>query len=393
MSLTNSGGVGVYYVPISTDDATGYASALDILTENDDVHGLVPLTNDAATKTLYAAHVIERSNEINNQWRMVWLTNNEPQIAPIYTELSGGADITATVLEFSPGVNTLVDVAGALFETNNVSAGDTLRINFATDAEGVVTYDEFVVNFVVDETSLVLLSGPTSEITVAVKIEIYRSLSNNQYATSLAQHAVRYNNRRISLIWADAPVEADGTAMDLYYVASALAGQRSGMAPHAPMSQVTLAGVSLDSKLGLSRTQLNTIASGGNWIVSKDFSGRVFTRHQVTSYNNPDDISQREQSKTTNLDHISRDFYVNTADLFGQGNVSPEMLALIRQRINSLIESISNRSYPAKIGPQMLGAEILRLKVDEALRDTIIVEIDPTMPDPLNTLTIHFTVS
>jgi hypothetical protein len=393
MALTNSGGVAVYYIAVETDDEAGYTAALDVLTENDDIYSLVPLTNDDATKTLFSAHVIERSNEINNQWRITWLTNDEPQIAPIYTELSGGGDILATVTEYSPGNNLAVEATGALFETNGVTAGDTLRINFATDGEGNVTYAEYTVNFVVDEENLVLLAGPAAEITVAVKIEIHRSLTNSQYATALSQHAAQYNSRRTTLVWADNPVETDGTTMELYYVAAALAGQRSGVAPHAPLSQVDLAGVALDPQLGLSRTNLNTIASGGNWIVVKDFSGRVFTRHQLTSYNDPDDINQREQSKTTNLDHISRDFYTNTDDLFGQGNVSPEMLALIRQRLNSLIESISNRPYPAKLGPQMLGAEILELRVDELLRDTVIVEIDPAMPDPLNTLTIQFTVS
>jgi len=151
--------------------------------------------------------------------------------------------------------------------------------------------------------------------------------------------------------------------------------------------------IDLDPLIKFSRSQLNTIAAGGVWLVVKDFDGRVFTRHQLTSYNNEDDLNQREQSKTTNLDHISRDFYANTQDLFGQGNISPEMLNLIRQRVNSLIEKISNRSYPAKIGPQMLDAEIIRLERDSLLRDTVTVEINPGLPDPLNTLNILFTVS
>jgi hypothetical protein len=173
-----------------------------------------------------------------------------------------------------------------------------------------------------------------------------------------------------------------------------LAGQRSGVPPHAPLSQVDIAGVFMSPQQNFSRSQLNTIASGGNWIVVKDpTTGRIFTRHQVSTEINPDNLIEREQSITTNVDHISRDFKSNTQDLFGQGNVSPEMLALIRQRTNSVIEEISNRPYTAKIGPQLLGAEIITLRVDELLRDTVLLEIKPNLPIPLNNLIIRLKVS
>jgi len=165
------------------------------------------------------------------------------------------------------------------------------------------------------------------------------------------------------------------------------------MAPHAPMSNVNVAGILLDPLLGFSRNNLNTIASGGVWIVVKDFEANVFTRHQVSTLTNPDDLDQREQSVTTNLDDISRTFFQNTKDLYGQGNVSPAMLELIAQRVDSLISQISNRAYAAKIGPQMLDAEVLDLSVDPVFRDTINVIIDPDLPVPLNVLNIRFTIN
>jgi hypothetical protein len=392
-ALENSGGIAVFYIAICSDDLTGYTEALDILTENDLVHGLVPLSNDQDVKDLTVAHVKERSDNLNNQWRIAWFANNEPQVSDVYTELYSGDDILATVEEFSVGLYRKVVASGALFETNGVEAGDTLRINFSIDSEGNETYDEYIIDRVEDEETLILTTSLPGAITVAVKVEVWRNLSKTEYATALAQHAAQYNERRVYAVWADNPVENDGSALDLIYLAAALAGQRSGIPPHAPMSNLDVAGIALDPQLKFSRTQLNTIAAGGVWIVVKDFTGRVYTRHQLSTITNPDDLNQREQSKTTNLDHISRDFRDNTQDLFGQGNISPEMLALIRQRVNSLIEKISNRSYPAKIGPQMLDAEILTLAVDEVLRDSVIVEINPDMPDPLNELTIRFKVS
>lgn len=392
-ALGESGGTQVFYVATCGTDLAAYSDAFDILTENDEVYGFVPLTEDEEVKALLRTHVLERSNEVNNQWRIGWIGNNEPQVAPVLTESSSGADILATVEEYSPGLYRKVVSVGAMFKTTGVEPGDELRINYAQDAEGNTIYDTYLVDRVEDEDTIILTTSLPAAIVVAIKIEIWRNQTNNEYAASLAAYPAAYNTRRMYSVYADNPIDVLGNPLDLMYVCAALAGQRSGMAPHAPMSEVTLATVLMDPQIKFSRTQLNTIASGGNWIVSKDFDGRVYTRHQVSTVIDPDDFNQREQSKTTNLDHISRDFYVNTSDLFGQGNISPEMINLIRQRINSLIEKISNRPYPAKLGPQMLDAEILTLERDPVLRDTVNVEIDPDMPDPLNTLNIRFTIS
>jgi hypothetical protein len=393
LGLSESSGIAAYYLAICSDDLAGYTEALDILTENDDVYGLVPLTNDQAVKDAFHDHISERSNPLNNQWRNLYVANDEPRIKSIYTELSGGDDILATVEELSVGLYRKVVSVGALFATNGVDAGDKVRINYTPDGDGGYTFDEYTVDRLDGEECIVLVESLPGPIVVPIKIEVWRNQTKGDYADALADHAQQYNDRRVVSVYADNPVESDGTPLELFYVAAALSGQRSGAAPHAPLSQIDLTSINLDPLLKFSRDQLNVIAGGGNWIVTKDFDGRVYTRHQVTTYQDVDDLNQREQSKTTNLDHISRDFYLNTRDLFGQSNVSPEMLSLIRQRINTLIERISNRPYPAKLGPQMLNAEIIRLAVDETLRDTIIVEIDPGLPDPLNTLVIRFTVS
>jgi hypothetical protein len=392
--LENSAGVGAYYIAVCADTLAGYSAALEVTTENDAVYSMVPLTHDQEIKDLIAAHVVERSSAINNQWRIAWVTNDAPEIKEIYTELSAATDILATVSELSPSQYRQVDAAGALFLTNDVEPGDTMRINFSTDPiTGVVSYDEFVVDRVESETQLIILGTLPAAITVPIKIEIWRDQSNIEFAQSLSEDSAQYNSRRVYNVWADNPVESDGSSMDMIYVASALAGQRSGVAPHAPLSNVNVAGILLDPVQGFGRTNYNTIASGGVWLVTKDFEANVFTRHQISTFTNPDDLEQREQSVTTNLDDISRTFFNNTKDLYGQGNVSPAMVELIGQRVDSLISQISNRPYPAKIGPQMLDAEVISLQVDNVLRDTINVEIDPALPVPLNVLNIRFTIN
>jgi hypothetical protein len=391
LARRNSGSVDVLYVALCEDSAAGYDEALEILTENDFAYGLVPLTDDESVKANFRDHVLERSNENNNQWRKAWFGNTTSDVKAIETEATSGGDLMATVEEFGTGLYRRVLSPGALFATTGVEGGDTLRINFALDSEGETVYDEYIIDRVESEDSLILVSSLPGPITVSVKIEVHRTLNKDEFAAELALYPDNFDTRRVNSVYIDGHQDELGNSRPLYYAAAALSGERSGVAPHAPLSQVDLEGIYIDQQKKFSRDQLNVIAGGGNWIVTKDFSGRIFTRHQLTT--DMQDLNRQEDSITTNLDHISRDFLANTQDLYGQGNVSPAMVELIRQRVNSLIDKISNRPYPAKIGPQMLDAEILLLEIDPVFKDTINVEIDPDLPVPLNNLIIRFKIS
>jgi len=387
----------VYYMAVQSDDQDGYERAFDVSTEHDMLHGIVPLTATEAIKTSLKSHVDDRSDENNMQWRIGWVVNPTLALQAVYDEQSG-ADLLATVAEHSPGQYRKVTAASALFVTNGIRPGDLLRINFSTNLEGETTYDTFVVDRVVDENNLILVTGPTAAITVPVKIELWRNLTTTEYATALAAYPAKFGDRRIRVVYADG-VEAQDTAetLPLEYVAAALAGMRSGMAPHAPMSNVEVGGFALDPVYKFSRTQLNTIAAGGNWIVTKDFTERIYTRHQVTSaigipaYSG--DLLQQEDTFTCNTDQISRDYRDAVQDLIGRGNVSEDMLALLRTRFQSTTEEIRNRAYSAMLGPQIVDMEITKLAVDPVNRDTIDVDLDISEPAPFNRCRVHLRIS
>lgn len=387
-------GIGSFYVATAGTTEADYDAALELLTENDLVYGFVPCTADEQIKQNFQAHVLERSSPINNQWRISWLTNNEQRITPVY-QTQGGDDLEATVSIYPVGTYRQIDFAtGTQLVSNGVRPGDKFRTNYVTDLDGNVTYDEYTVDRINTQTQLITvedIGGPTP---VAVKAEIWRNLTKDEYATLLKEYPARFNTRRVVSVWMDNPIDlATGEAIDMFYVAAALSGQRGGIPPHAPMSQLDLLSIGGNPVVEFSRDQLNVVASGGNWIVNKDYNGRIFTRHQVTSVTDYADFSKREQSKTTNIDHISRDFLAATADLFGQGNISDDMMSLIATRVMNKIEEITNRDYGLKVGPQMLDASILRIERDPVQRDRVIVEIDPDMPDPLNDLPIIFRIS
>jgi hypothetical protein len=392
-----SGSVEVYYMALQTDDEDGYERALAVSTEHDMLHGVVPLTATEAVKTLVKAHVDERSDENNLQWRIGWVVNPTLALQAVYDQQSG-SDLLATVSEYSPGQYRKVTAAAALFVTKAVRPGDLLRINFGLGPDGTTTYDTYTVDRVVDENNLVLVTGPAATITVPVKIEVWRNLTTQEYAEALGAYPAKFGDRRIRVVYADgAEDQSAGGALPLEYVAAALAGQRSGMAPHAPMSNVQIGGFVLNPAYKFSRTQLNTIAAGGNWIVTKDFTEMIFTRHQVTSaIGSPayaGDLLQQEDTFTTNTDQISRDYRDAVKSLIGRGNVSDDMLALLRVRFQSTTEAIRNRPYPVTLGPQIVEMEILKLAVDPVNRDTVDAELDISEPAPFNRARVRLKIS
>lgn len=394
-ALQASNGTGVYYIATDGDSYAAYEAALDVLTESRIVYSIVPLTNDEDIKELTETHVLEQSTFVNNQWRRAIVGNPTKSVIGQYVEQPNGDDLLVTISDIGPGLNDfrVFEVAGGTLITQGVTPGDTLRINYATDSEGNVTFDEYIVDSITDESTGKLLTGPAAAITVGIKGEFWRQLTNSEYAEALSQYPAKYDERRVTSVWADNPVNSNGETIDFYYLCAGIAGQRSGVAPHQPLSRASLPGVDLDPIYLFSKADADTVSGGGNWQIKKDPStGAVTTAHQLTSVTDPDDLIQREESITTNIDYISRDLYENLDDLYGQGNVSDRMIQLIRTRIHVRNEYIRSLPYSDKIGPQITDVEIISIAVHPTLKDTIIVEIDYTVPSPLNVLRVNMNI-
>lgn len=397
LARLNSGSTEIHVMPVESNDLAGYTEAFDALTRYDlEVWGITPLIDgldDAESiKVLLKAHVLERSDESIKQWRTAWFSNPTQRVIGVYTETPAGSDLLGTIAEHGTSLYRKLQITGGLLLTEEVRGGDTLRINYTEEADGTITYDEYQIDRVVSETEAILVSGPSAAITVPIKIEIWRTLTKSEYAEALSAYPVIFGNRRIRCLYMDGPEDVDGNSMPLMYVMSALSGQRSGLPPHAPMSELELDGVYATPVQNFNDSQLNTIAEGGNWLVVKDFDGRIYTRHQVTTAialdENADDLLQQEGSFTSNADDICRTLNPQLQGLVGEGNVSDDMLALIKQRFNSVNESIRNRPYSAKLGPQIQDVELTKLAVNEVHRDTVDLEADYDLPAPMNHLDV-----
>jgi len=399
-ALENNNGEDVKYLAVCDDsgnvDATlePWLDALEILVGRDDVYSLVPLTQYKPVCDAFLAHCSAQSTPENGRWRITWLNLAAEETIGVYTTSAvGGGPVLATITD-DPDTSgtqyTLVEAVGEQFVTNGVRAGDTVRALYTSDGFGNYTYTEFVVDAVLNEESIRLVTGPDAAVNTPSKIEIWRTLSKDELATEMATKPGLFSSRRAYLVWPDTLGNA-GVTFEGFYLCSALAGLRSGVLPHQGLTNVEINGFDDLSRTVdfFSANQLNTMAASGYWIVTQDPSdGSVFTRHQLST-GDQDELNEKEQNITTNLDNISVNFLIRMKQFIGRGNVTPTMLAILRGEILGLIEQFKNTIINDQLGPQILNAEILELRPDDVLGDRIIARIDVELPYPLNNLELH----
>ena len=387
-AVINANGVDIYYVNVTTNDASGYADALDRISTEDIVWSIAPMTKDASILELVKAFVLDQSSPINNNWKKGWFCSNAKQTNEFYVETTTGDAILATIGDDAGGSNYVnVESSNANFSGAGVVSGDILKYN-PHPVEGEIIWDTAVIEQVSDNKHLILKASAI-DMPLESNIEIWRTSSLTDFAEIIAAGSAAYGDRRINNIWPDVIPNEMGIEVPGYFLCAALAGYRSGVAPHQPLTRAQISGFGTPSRSTMfSRAQLNIIAGGGTWIVTSDITGAIYTRHQLTTDMTSEET--REDSITSNLDSISRIYREGFDDVIGRGNLTPDMLELLEGRVFTSFKYIHNLPYPRIIGPQMLAYELLELAIDPILKSKVRIRIRPELPMPLNDLDIFF---
>lgn len=414
-ALENSNGTEVKYTSVcDPDDPSSWADVLGLLLGRDDVYEMVPLTRDQTVLDLYVAHVTAMSSPEQALWRAVWVNlQGVPEIPIVAAGSDVPGHISATTSDEEVALATLLDDpdtsgsqytilrntnANADFLTNNVQAGDIVRVLFTSDGFGNATYSEYVVDEVIAEDELRLLTGPDAPINVAAKFEIWRNLTATEEAAEIAINGGSYGDRRVRAVWPDT-IESSGTVQPGYFLCAALAGLASGVLPHQGLTNVELSGFTdvprTTSKFN--RSQLDAMALGGVWIVTQNVLpasagvGQIYTRHALTP-GDYDDINQREEVATRNVDSISYRFKDYFRPFIGKTNVTPVMRARLEMETGKLITLLMSESDSVDLGPQLIAGEIVDLRPHAVERDRFILELNLTIPYPFNVFEIKLQI-
>lgn len=408
-ALQNSNGTEVDVLCISQpDDLNAYEIPLSKLVGRVDTYNLVPLTFNRDEIDLVHALVTQESSPERRMFKGMFAG-----IKPVWTRAIvsasaslDGNTVLATIGDDPEATGTqytqLSAGANSGFVANNVRPGDTVRLLYTVDAFGREAYSTAIVDRVLSENSLLLTGAVERPITVAQKIEIWRSLSPSAVVADVSSQAASFGDMRVCPVFPHL-IGSAGTFEEGYFAAAAIAGQVSGVASNQPLTRAPLKGYddasAYTTKL-FSEAQLNQMAGAGVWLLVEDASGAVITRHGLTSAAGDNDVKTANEVFRRNVDAVSLSFVSMLLEYNGVTNISRQLLARLRFLIQNRIKYFKSVGSNSAIGPRIIegsialtesGEEILR--VHPLFEDTVEIAVDMEFPKPLNHIIMRLRIT
>jgi hypothetical protein len=394
---SNAPSTGIRVMAVPSNDVEGYTTVLTLAEARNDLYSFVPLSQDTAIQDLVAAHVIAQSLPEIGQWRIGIFSPEEDNPTRILYKNTNNSTLTATT--DSSGNLTLSNGSTASFITAGVAAGDKVRIGYGLDSYGNTIYDEYVVDSVSSAQILKLTTTPSPAYSTAVKIEIWRNLNATKLATHIGTKAERFyttygdDARRLYCVY-PSEIKSGGVFVKGYFLCAAVAGLIGASAPQQGLTNVEVKGFDNANNIisRFSRTNLDSMANDGVWIVTQDLSnGSLYTRHQLST--NVSDVNKRELNIIKNVDSISYVFQSRLKRFIGRANVTQTTIDIIRTQLDGTISYLQSAGFNALTGGQVLaGTKVTQLRPHTILKDRLVVTIDLVIPYPINNIELTLVV-
>ena len=377
-------------LPIETDDANGYRQALDILSTNEDIYVIVPLTNDKDVVSAYASHCTTLSEPEKSKWRIMYASQEMPS-TKVMVEINDGQLVKGS----TDAECYIKDTANGMFVTNNARVTDFVDIYNASNSyqyslQIIEVLNESVVTC--STTKWMRTSEGYSEledkVTVAsqeaVKYEVVRVLDTQGVADAISGIAEAFKNKRLRLVYPDTimlNINSVSEMVPSYYLCVTLGAMRAGYPPHQGFSTIGLSGISrvLRANNMFSDDQLADMAGNGVfWVVQDTPEELPYVLYQTTTDNTQ--LETAEDSCVAVVDYASRYLKINLKNVLGRYNVNTISVNYVKTVINSVLDDMTSTSYQY-IGPILTGAELLSVETEgDKIKPTVHIEI----PYPVN---------
>ena len=400
-----------YALATSGDNIDAYGDAMQYLV-SEDVYYVVPCSQESSVRDLFTNHVTSQSRPENKHERRVFLSSPLPTIDPVLPEVPGTAPLGSVVSTGSgPYVVDALQFTSAdtSLDWNLVHPGNVLKI-----LEGDQTTSRTVVERrirTVDVATRRLtfyealptqfadpdLNSSTPPPQLWFKIDTYPR-SRQEQAEAWRDEAASIGNQRVCMVRPHEGnvVYTDRTTAvprDLEIVApgwaicAALAGYLATVAPGQPITNQPVSAV---TRLFYSNTyftpdQLNTIAEGGNLVLTQNTRGaRPTIRHQLTT--DMTSIELRELSINIAVDYTAKYMRAANRPYIGKRNITAELLAQLR----GINEGIMRALIEGRVlAPTSRLTSLLQSSVNP---DEIEIEVDVKVNYPCNRISIKLNV-
>lgn len=377
-------------LPIETDDANGYRQALDILSTNEDIYVIVPLTNDKDVVSTYASHCTTLSEPEKSKWRIMYASQEMPS-TKVMVEINDGQLVEGATNDEC----YIKDTANGMFVTNNARVTDFVDIYNASNSyqyslQIIGVLNESVVTcstkkwMRTSEGYSELEDKVTVATQEAVKYEVVRVLDTQGVADAISGIAESFKNKRLRLVYPDTimlNINSVSEMVPSYYLCVTLGAMRAGYPPHQGFSTIGLSGISrvLRANNMFSDDQLADMAGNGVfWVVQDTPEELPYVLYQTTTDNTQ--LETAEDSCVAVVDYASRYLKINLKNVLGRYNVNTISVNYVKTVINSVLDDMTSTSYQY-IGPILTGAELLSVETEgDKIKPTVHIEI----PYPVN---------
>lgn len=377
-------------LPIETDDANGYRQALDILSTNEDIYVIVPLTNDKDVISAYASHCTTLSEPEKSKWRIMYASQEMPS-TKVMVEINDGQLVEGSTDDEC----YLKDTANGMFVTNNARVTDFVDIYNASNSyqyslQIIEVLNESVVTcstkkwMRTSEGYSELEDKVTVSTQEAIKYEVVRVLDTQGVAEAISGIADSFKNKRLRLVYPDTimlNINSVSEMVPSYYLCVTLGAMRAGYPPHQGFSTIGLSGISrvLRANNMFSDDQLADMAGNGVfWVVQDTPEELPYVLYQTTTDNTQ--LETAEDSCVAVVDYASRYLKINLKNVLGRYNVNTISVNYVKTVINSVLDDMTSTSYQY-IGPILTGAELLKVETEgDKIKPTVHIEI----PYPVN---------
>lgn len=389
IALANTG-TSVKCIAVPSNDLAGYQAGLE-LAEGAIVYGLVPLTQDPAILAAVQAHVVAMSVPERKAWRIALGNTAIPSTVAVglYNSNLVNANGGNNTITLNAGSYVLT-ASNATFMSDGVVPGDSIVITAATGSPtqvGTLTVQTVLSNqqVVVNATGLA----------TAVSYYVSRTLSKSQKADAIAAASRAFGNKRMVHVQSDTVgITINGAIKYLpgYYLAAAVAGMISGVAPQQGLTNMAVAGIAdiKYSNFYFTRAQLSTISGAGTLLFVQDTPGGIpYIRHELTT--DMSVLEYREVQKVKNWDYLSYYFQARLNMFIGKWNITGDSIQTIRQTITAAAERAKANKSP-QIGAPLEDYNIALLAQDATNKDSLNCNLAIKIPSALNYLYLYLII-
>jgi hypothetical protein len=377
-------------------DLQTWTNALIRLERNKNVYDIVPLTFDIAVQNLVMAHVASMSTSKAAKERMGWFCRPVPKALPLYVydATLQQSQSFCTVLDNPNTLNTqynyLIATSQPNFLAKDVQFGDVVRTDFYIDNEGKELYTEYVIDAVVNNTTLILQTPLDRAINLPQRFEVWRPITLYNYSEAVGKVNV-FDSRRCVTTWPDY-VYADGYTVPGYFATAAAAAIACSTLPQRSITQRVINGLTeIPNFETYSDDNLNELTTHGITVLAQTEDGDVIVRHAVTT-GNFDNLNEREEMSTRNFDSVTKYFRAGLSGLINQVNNIDSGLLIIANRLRRTGDMLKLLNYTEGLGGHIVDYEIVQLELDPNFEDACIARIILTLARCLNRIDLYLQI-